>query len=237
MCILCKGFRYLGYLVTNKGFLPDPKKIEALVGRNPPRNVKEVKSFVCLGSYFRKFLERYSDVVESIQALVKKGTRWEWKSECQESFERIKSMLTNARILKQPEQNKKFVLSTDASITAVGAVLEQENDDGELQPVAYYSRKLQSAERNYMYYEREGLALVSAIKNFRPYLLGRRFVVFTDNSAIASIFKQSEPTGRLVRWIHLLYEYDCEIKYRAGKDNPVADYLSRPGLVGFLDTV
>ncbi|OMJ27324.1 Retrovirus-related Pol polyprotein from transposon [Smittium culicis] len=181
---------YLGYLVTNKGFLPDPKKIEALVGRNPPKNVKEVKSFVCLGSYFRKFLERYSDVVEPIQALVKKGARWEWTSECQESFQIIKSMLMNAPILKQPEQNKKFVLFTVASSVAVRAVLEQGNDDGELKPVAYYWRKLESAERNFKSYEREGLALVSAIKNFRPYLLGRRFVVFTDNSTIASIFKQ-----------------------------------------------
>ncbi|OMJ13512.1 Transposon Ty3-G Gag-Pol polyprotein [Smittium culicis] len=143
-------------------------------------------------------------------------------------------MLIESPVLQQPDPDKTFILSTDASSIAIGAVLEQADAEENLKPIAYYSRKLQQAERNYMNYEREGLALVAAIKNFRTYLLGRPFIVYTDNSAIASLFKQKEPVGRLVRWIHILSEYDCEIRHRAGKDNPVADYLSRPSFVGYI---
>ncbi|OMJ27672.1 Transposon Ty3-I Gag-Pol polyprotein [Smittium culicis] len=170
----------------------------------------------------------YAEIVEPIQALVRKNTKWDWSEKCESAFQLIKNNLQAAPTLKHPEDNKIFILSTDASSVAIGAVLEQCDDSGILHPIAYYSRGLTQPERNYMNYEREGLALVNSIKHFRPYLLGKEFEVFTDNSAVASLFRARDPSGRVVRWIHSLSEYSCTIKHRAGKENAVADYLSRP---------
>ncbi|OMJ16910.1 Retrovirus-related Pol polyprotein from transposon [Smittium culicis] len=136
-------------------------------------------------------------------------------------------MLTNAPILKQPEDNKLFVLSTDASSYALGSVLEQYDHENNLRPIAFHSRRFQPTERNYMNYEREALSLVDSIKHFRLYLLGKRFIAFTDNSAVASLLKSKDNYGRVTRWIHIISEYDVEIKHRAGNDKVVADYLSQ----------
>ena len=224
-------FRYLGILLSADGLLPDPAKVSCLLDRPAPTNVREARSFVCFGSYFRMFLDHYADLVEPIQKLLRKGVPWVWSVECQEVFEGVKCLLSKAPLLKQPDGEHTFVLSTDASRVALGAVLEQFCTDGSLRPVAYYSRRFQAAELNYMTYEQEGLALVSSVKHFRQYLLGNKFIVYTDNSAIASIFKEKEPCGRMVRWIHVLTEYDCEVRHRAGKLNPVADFMSRPSIL------
>jgi hypothetical protein len=112
-------------------------------------------------------------------------------------------------------------LSTDCSKHALGAVLEQ-LVEGELFPVAFYSRTLKSAEINYMNYEREALALIDSIKHFRQYLLRREIIVYTDNSAVAAIYKAKDPARRMIRWIHILNEYSCEIRHRNGKENVVA---------------
>ncbi|OLY81467.1 Transposon Ty3-G Gag-Pol polyprotein [Smittium mucronatum] len=149
--------------------------------------------------------------------------RFDWTEECQASFDLMKQLLSNAPVLVMPKDEFQFILSTDASTVAVGAVLEQQE-----QPIAYYSRKLSSAERNYQNYEREALAVVSALKHFRSYLLGRKFTVYTDNSAVASLYRAKDMTGRIVRWKQMLAEFDCLILHRKGKDNAAADYLSRP---------
>ncbi|OMJ25427.1 Transposon Ty3-G Gag-Pol polyprotein [Smittium culicis] len=135
----------------------------------------------------------------------------------------------SAPVLKHPEEDKLFILSTDASSVDIGAVLEQFIQDEELRPIAYYSRNLQTAKKNYQNYELEALAVVTEIKHFRPYLLGRHVIVYTDNSAVASLFKEKDSYGRIIRWVNFLLEFNCEIKHRAEKENVVADYLSRPG--------
>jgi hypothetical protein len=220
-------FRYLGLWISENGIKPDIKKVEALVERKAPVNVKEVRSFVSFASYFRKFIEKYGDMSEPLTRLLKKNARWDWGDEQERAFQDIKMALIKAPLLHHLREDCTLVLSTDASKVAIGAVLEMRLSNGELVPIAYYSRLLLPAERNYMNYEREGLALVEAIKHFRRYLLGRKFVVYTDNSAIAALFREKDPVGRVIRWIHVLMEFDCEIRHRSGKENPVADYFSR----------
>ncbi|OMJ11838.1 Retrovirus-related Pol polyprotein from transposon [Smittium culicis] len=130
-------------------------------------------------------------------------------------------------MLKFPDDTHQFVLSTDTSSFGICAVLEQLDESDNLKLIAFHSRKLQQAERNYMNYEREALELVDSIKRFRCCLIGRKFISYTDNSAVASLFKTKETCGRIIRWVNTLSEYDVIIKHRAGKDNVVADFLSR----------
>jgi hypothetical protein len=220
-------FRYLGLICTTDGVLPDPEKVEALVKRREPQNVKELRSFVCLGSYFRRFIPNYSEITICLFNLLKKGAYWDWTKECQEAFELVKETLTKTTMLYHVKPEGTLVLSTDCSKCALGAVLEQ-LVDGQLFPIAFYSRTLLPAEKNYMNYEREGLALVASVKHFRQYLLDREFIVYTDNSAVAAIYREKDPVGRMIRWIHVLNEFNCEIRHRNGKENMVADYFSRP---------
>ncbi|OMJ09515.1 Retrovirus-related Pol polyprotein from transposon [Smittium culicis] len=130
----------------------------------------------------------------------------------------LKKMILEAPMLLKPDFSKNFVLSTEASSFAIGAMLEQQNDDGSLAPVAYYSKKLKDVETRYSAYEREALAVVSAVKHFRCYLWNNEFDVYTDNSAVSRLYNLSEPTGRVARWISFLSEFRINLKHRKGKD-------------------
>lgn len=224
-----KEFTYLGFVVNKSGIQPDERKVQALAIRPAPTNVRELRSFLGVGNYFRRFIPHYADLVSPMGALLKKNARWEWSEACVGAFVKVKEILLELPKLYHVEPGADLILSTDASNVAIGAVLEMMMESG-LVPISYYSRKFVAAERNYMTYEQEGLALVEAVKHYREYLVGRKFIVYTDNSAIATLFKEKEPSGRMIRWIHVLTEFDCEIRHRDGKFNPVADYLSRPGL-------
>ncbi|OMJ30203.1 Retrovirus-related Pol polyprotein from transposon [Smittium culicis] len=142
-------------------------------------------------------------------SLIRKDSKFVWTSECSESFEKIKNSLINAPILVQPNHQNEFILSTDASSYALGAVLEQFDEQKNLRVIAYYSRTLQKAERNYLSYEKEALAVIAALKNFRSYLIGRKFTIYTDNSAVASLYKAKDSYGRITRWIQVLSEFDA----------------------------
>jgi RNase H-like domain found in reverse transcriptase/Reverse transcriptase (RNA-dependent DNA polymerase)/Integrase zinc binding domain/Integrase core domain/Zinc knuckle/Aspartyl protease len=233
---LQREFTYLGFRITPEGVRPDPAKVSGLTDSPVPRNAKELRSFMGLASYFRRFVPAFSATTAPMQALLKKGEYFDWGLAQQEAFDKVRAILSTAPVLAMPDFTKEFTLSTDASGYAVGAVLEQMGEDDELHPVAYYSARLADAETRYSAYEREALALVKAVKHFRCYLLGRRTQVWTDNSAVASLFKATDPSGRIVRWVNLLREYDLVLQHRAGKDNPVADFLSRPAMAA-VDTV
>jgi hypothetical protein len=158
--------------------------------------------------------------------LLKKDVIWKWSEQEQTSFDLLKLKLTNTPLLQYPDFSKPFILTTDASGYAIGAILSQ-GTLGQDQPIAYASRTLNQAELNYATAEKEFLAIVWACKHFRPYLLGRKFTIVTDHKGLTWIFNVKDPSSRLIRWKLLLEEYDYEILYRAGKHNGNADSLSR----------
>ena len=200
------SFIYLGYHLSFAGVQPSPEKVKALVNLEAPTNVKLLRSFLGLASYFRKFIANFSIVVKPLQDLIV-SPRFSWSVECDRCFNLVKHLLTSDPILQLPDFDKMFILSTDASSYAVGAVLEQDFD-GEVKPIAYYSRKLNKSEQNYSNYEKEALAVVAGFKQFYKYLIIQRFIVFTDNSAVASILNSKEPSGRIIRWINYLLSFD-----------------------------
>jgi hypothetical protein len=217
---------YLGHVITTKGVKPDPKKISSVVNFPTPKNQTAIKSFLGLAGYYRKFIDKFSALAKPLTELLKKDVPWKWTEKEQASFEVLKSKLTTSPVLQYPDFGKPFLLTTDASGYAIGAVLSQGKVGQDL-PIAYASRTLNDAELNYSTVEKELLAIVWACKQFRPYLIGRRFQVLTDHKGLTWIFRVKDPSSRLIRWRLLLEEYDFEVVYKPGKQNVNADSLSR----------
>jgi hypothetical protein len=224
--------KFLGFIVIGDGVKVDPKKVTQITNAKAPSSVTEVRQFLGMCSYLRQFVNKFSDVVRPIQKLVtvKRWTATTWTPKAQHAFEEIKQIFTSTPVLVHPEENGQYRLSTDASDEALGAFLELHKGDT-WHPVAYLSRTLNSAEKNYSVHEREGLAIVWALKKLRHILLGLSFELYTDNQALVYILSQPNPTGRIARWIATLLEYNYTLRHRKGKDNAVADYLSCPTLV------
>lgn len=217
---------YLGHVITEDGVKPDPSKIEAVKNFPVPKSPKDIQSFLGLANYYRKFIKDFSKISKPISSLLKKNVPFLLTSSQQESFDRLKLSLTQEPILRYPDFTKEFILTTDASNFALGAVLSQEHDSHDL-PVSFGSKTLNSAESNYSTIERELLAIVWAVKHYRSYLFGRKFKIITDHRPLTWLFNLKEPGSRLVRWRLKLEEYDYRIEYKPGKINSNADALSR----------
>jgi hypothetical protein len=217
---------YLGHVVTAEGVKPDSGKVKAVANFPTPRTQKDLKSFLGLAGYYRRFIANFSAIARPLTNLLKKDTNWKWEEREQSSFDMLKSRLTNAPLLQYPDFSKPFILTTDASGYAIGAILSQ-GELGKDRPIAYASRTLNAAEINYSTVEKELLALVWASRHYRPYLLGRKFKIVTDHKGLTWIFNVKDPSSRLMRWKLLLGEFDYEVEYRAGKRNCNADSLSR----------
>jgi hypothetical protein len=226
----CEFFKeelsYFGHIVTADGVKPDRKKITSVIDFPIPRSQKDLKSFLGLAGYYRIFIDSFSAIARPLTDLLKKDKEWKWNEKERASFDLLKFKLTNAPLLQYPNFNEAFIITTDASGYAIGAILSQ-GKLGSDKPVAYVSRTLNGAELNYATVEKELLAIVWACKHFRPCLLGRKFQIVTDHKGLTWIFNVKNPSSRLMRWKLLLEEYDYEIEYRAGKRNCKADSLSR----------
>ncbi len=233
----CKWFQkevaYLGHLCTENGLLPDPKKFDVVKNYPTPKNADETRRFVAFANYYRRFIKNFAGIVAPLNALTrKKETKgknkieFKWTDACQNAFDTLKQSLVEAPVLQYPDFEKQFVLYTDASDLACGAVLTQEVNGVHL-PIAYSSRAFTKGERNKAVIEKELLAIYFAIKHFQPYLYGVRFQIYTDHRSLIFLYTMKDPTSRLTRIRLELEEYDFEIKYVKGKDNPVADALSR----------
>ena len=220
---------YLGHVVTRSGIKPDPSKTEKMRNYPPPTDVSEVRQFLGLASYYRRFVPQFASIASPLHSLLKKDAVFSWTSECQKAFDRLKNLLVSAPVLAYPQFQSKypFILETDASKKGLGAVLAQQQEDGRVHPVAFASRSLSPNERNYAITELETLGLVWAAKLFRPYILGHRCVVFTDHAACTSLLNSKNPSSKLVRWAMVIQELNLDIRHRSGKSNYVADALSR----------
>ena len=221
-----KQVNYLGHVITRDGIQPDPEKIKVVQEYPVPRTVKDVRAFMGLTNYYRKFVKDFAHIASPLHDLTKKGAAFLWTEECQTAFETLKQALTEAPILAYPDFTQPFQLATDASNDAIGMVLGQKRNGKEV-VIAYAGRKLNPAERNYSVTEREALAVVDGVRHFQPYLYGRPFTVLTDHSAVRWLMNIKEPTGRLARWALLLQQHDFTIQHRSGLTNGNADALSR----------
>lgn len=217
---------YLGHVITKKGIEPDPSKIKAVRDFPIPTNIKEVRSFLGLAGYYRRFIDGFATIGRPLFDVTKQGQEFLWTPQCQEAFDELKQKLVTAPVLIYPDFSKPFILATDASTYALGAVLSQEVD-GQEHPVAYCSRTLFPAEKNYSTTERELLSLVWSTKYFRCYLLGRPFKVITDHAALKWMLSLKDPSSRLMRWSLRLAEFDFTVEHKAGKRHTNADGLSR----------
>ena len=224
----CEELEFLGHVIGKDGLAPDDRKVQTINEYPAPTNTLEIQSFLGMTGFYRQFIQDYSEITKPITDLLKKKAVFKWTSECQDAFNQLKQCLINSPILRLPNKIGRFTLMTDASDFALGAVLSQDHE-GTDYVIAYISKKLNPTEQRYHVNEKEGMAIIWAVhKKFRKFLHGRRFKVITDSLTAKSMITKTEPkNARVARWVMVLQEYDFEIEHREGKDNPVADALSR----------
>ena len=219
---------FLGHIVSKGGIFTDPDKIQAMLKIARPSNIKELQHFIGVINFYRRFLPRLSETQSSLYTLLKKDQAFNWTEDQEHAFQQTKDLLASNNFLGHPDWNKPFVLSTDASSKAAAAVLEQFLDDPKQpRPIAYWSKAFNQTQRNYSASDRELFAMYHAIKNFRSYLLGTKFVVVTDCQALTFILGNRLTNPKWIRTSLKLAEYDFKILYRPGKQNIPADALSR----------
>jgi hypothetical protein len=212
----------LGHIISEEEIAMDPEKIRGIEEWPTPRNVFEVRSFMGLAGYYRRFIEGFSKIAHRITSLQKKGVRFEWTFDCERSFQHLKNLLTSAPILRIVDPHEAFVVCIDACKEGFGGVLHQ---NGHV--ICYESRKLKEHERHYATHDLESAAIVHALKMWRHYLMGKRFELRTDHSGLKYLFGQPTLNVGQSRWSEFLSEYDFDIKHIKGKENKVVDALSR----------
>ncbi|KAL0536183.1 hypothetical protein IC582_025122 [Cucumis melo] len=217
-----KQVSFLGHVVSKAGVSVDPAKIEAVTGWTRPSTVSEVRSFLGLAGYYRRFVENFSRIATPLTQLTRKGAPFVWSKACEDSFQTLKQKLVTAPVLTVPDGSGSFVIYSDASKKGLGCVLMQQG-----KVVAYASRQLKSHEQNYPTHDLELAAVVFALKIWRHYLYGEKIQIFTDHKSLNYFFTQKELNMRQRRWLELVKDYDCEILYHPGKANVIADALSR----------
>lgn len=226
----CDFFRievqFLGHKCTKDGLKPDENKINVVEKYVKPRDKKETKRFTAFANYYRRFIPNFAAIAKPLNALTKKTTEFIWTQECENSFNKLKYALTHAPVLAYPDFKKKFRITVDASMFACGAYISQEND-GIDKPIAYISRTFKKGENNKPIIEKELIAIHFAISQFRPYIYGRHFTVYSDHKPLIYLFKMKNPSSKLTRIRLDLEEYMFEIIHISGTANVVADALSR----------
>lgn len=226
-CHFCVNeVKYLGFVVNAEGLKIDEAKIEPIVNYPPPQRIKQLRRFIGMISWYRRFISDFATRVEDLLVLLRTGESWRWTDDQQRAFEDVKSELTHAPILSCPNFDEKFVLQTDASSYGLGAVLTQ-TIEGQERVIAFASKTLSKTERNYTVTEKECLADIWTVRKFRCYLEGYSFTVITDHSSLRWLHNLKNPTGRLARWALELMGYDYTIIHRKGALHHVPDALSR----------
>lgn len=219
---------FVGHVISEGNVAMDPGKLGRIHEAPRPQTKRQVRAFLGLIGYYRRFVPSFAERAVPLTDLTKKGqpnlVRWEDAQE--RAFTQLRDMLTQAPILRLPNLNKRFIVQTDASDTGVGAALLQEYE-GDIFPVIYASKKLLPRERRYSVIERECLAIVFAIKKFEKYLYGKEFTIQTDHQPLAYIQRSRVENSRIMRWALFLQNYQFRIEAIKGSQNVGADYLSR----------
>ncbi|KAJ9556981.1 hypothetical protein OSB04_011595 [Centaurea solstitialis] len=213
---------FLGHVVNKEGIHVDPAKVEAVKIWEAPKTPTEIRQFLGLAGYYRRFIANFSKIAQPLTTLTQKDKKFIWGEKQEEAFQLLKHKLCNAPILALPEGTDNFVVYCDASHQGLGCVLMQNE-----KVIAYASRQLKVHEKNYTTHDLELGAVVFALKIWRHYLYGTKCTIYTDHKSLQHILDQKMLNMRQRRWVELLSDYDCEIKYHPGKANVVADTLSR----------
>ena len=220
---------FLGYVVTPHGIKMDQTKVDTLLSWKTPNSVRGVQCFLGFANFYRIFIKNYSTVVSPLTALTCKDRKFDWDLKAQNAFDDLKRRFTSAPILTHANPDRQYIVETDGSDFALGAVLSQLQDDGKLHPIAFYSRKFSAAEINYEIYDKELLAIVAAFEQWRHYLCGAQcpIIVFTDHKNLLYYTTTRKLNRRQARWSMFLADFDFEIKYRPGSQQGKPDALSR----------
>ena len=224
--------QYLGHTISAEGLKPSKSKVKAIEEAPVPRNVSELKSFLGLVNYYAKFLPNLASTLAPLYLLLNKNTKWSWSKEHNATFQSIKSALKSTSLLVHFDSSLPIVLSCDASPYGVGAVLSHKISNTEEKPIAFASRSLATAEKNYSQLDKEALAVLFGVKKFHTYLYGRKFLIQTDHKPLTQLLGDSKAipalaSPRLQRWALTLGGYDYTIQYRKGVEQCHADALSR----------
>jgi hypothetical protein len=223
---------FLGYVVTATGIATQPEKVAAIKEWPSCKDVSEVRAFLGLSGYYRRFIRGYAHIASPLFKLLQAEQTFEWTSDCQDAFEGLKAALTGKEVMAYPKDQGLYILDTDASNSAIGAVISQmqwsESEQAEVErPIAYASKSLSKAQRRYCVTRRELLALVTFTQEYRHYLLGRKFVIRTDHNSLRWLLSFRDPTDQTARWIEILSRFDFQILHRPGNKHGNADGMSR----------
>ncbi|KAG2887218.1 hypothetical protein PC119_g19808 [Phytophthora cactorum] len=218
---------FLGHTISVDGLHVDARKTRAIAEWTEPRNIKDLQRFLGLAGYYRRFIHRFATLVLPLSALVKKDVTWVWEEPQRRAFNAIELALQHAPVLRLPDFDKPFIVTTDASHACIGGVLSQLHDGNDL-PVAFFSKKLGPHELNWPVHEKELFAIKQALTRWRHYLHGVAFEVYTDNSACKWFLQHPRLSGRLARWLDFFASFQFTLHHRPGALNVVVDALSRP---------
>ncbi|KAK1653337.1 hypothetical protein QYE76_071142 [Lolium multiflorum] len=213
---------FLGHVLTKEGIAVNPSKVQSVLEWKSPKNAKEIRGFLGMAGYYRRFIEGFSKIAGPMTKLLKKNTPFVWTDECETSFQTLKEKLTTAPVLAVPEPGKDYTVYCDASKNGLGCVLMQDR-----KVIAYGSRQLKPHEHNYPVHDLELAAVVYALKSWRQFLYGSKCELYTDHKSLKYFFTQKELNMRQKRWLELIKDYELTINYTPGKANVVADALSR----------
>ena len=232
-CTFCTDkLVFLGFVVSKRGIEVDEEKVKAIQEWSTPTTVSQVRSFHGLASFYRRFVRDFSSLAAPLTEVIKKNVPFKWGKEQEKAFSLIKEKLTNAPLLVLPNFAKTFEIECDASGIGIGAVLMQEG-----RPIAYFSEKLSGAALNYPTYDKEMYALVRALENWQHYLWPKEFVIHTDHESLKHLKGQQRLNKRHAKWVEFIETFPYVIRYKQGKENVVADALSRRyALLSILDT-
>ncbi|XP_031747556.1 uncharacterized protein K02A2.6-like [Xenopus tropicalis] len=223
---------FLGYRIDASGIRPTESKVKAIHDAPEPKSKQELQAFLGLLNFYHSFLAHKATVAEPLHRLLDKGVPWNWTPKHSEAFCKVKQLLTSDSLLVHYDEDRPLILTTDASPYGVGAVLSHILPNGKEAPVAYYSRTMTSAERNYAQIDKEALAIIAGVKKFHNYLYGHTFEIHTDHKPLLGLLSKDSPTPnvmspRMLRWSIMLSAYDYTLLYKPGKSILNADALSR----------
>ena len=206
--------RFLGFIISSSALAPDPEKVAAIMEYPIPRNLTELRRFLGMTSYYRRFISGFSDIASPLNQLTQKDIPFVWNTNCELAFEVLKEQLVSP-VLGFPNLDGDYILYTDASDVGVGAVLAQENEQGDIYVISYASKAFSGSEKHWTTTEKEAYAIVWALQYFHPYVYGRKVTIYTDHKALKWLRDIKQPNGKLARWILKLEEYDYTIEHDA----------------------
>ena len=228
-CLLFQQrIEFLGYIISANGIEMESNKVQQILNWPTPASVKQVRQFLGLAGFYRRFIDNFSSIAAPLSNLTKINTTFTWTPECNKAFNSLKLNISSEPVLMLPREREPFTIQTDASKYAIGGVLMQYDEQNQLRPIAFTSRKLQQAETNYATHDQEMLAVIHSLKQWKHYVLnGTLTTIITDHHSLRFFPTQRHLSPRQTRWMEFIQQFNLNIIYKPGKTNTVADALSR----------